>query len=112
MDAASGRVPGCRNLSESWSAPSSAYVKRTRNDLAPSDRITDPVEHGRLEPPSRLGVLAFSRLGRSIKDAQGHFTAPAKRLRAEPAGYWPNGDLTDSFVPKRRKSRLSKRLFG
>src|SRR4029453_7698075 len=30
---------------------------------------------------------------------QGHFTAPAKRLRAEPRGSHPNGDLTDSFVP-------------
>ena len=30
---------------------------------------------------------------------QGHFTASAKRLRAEPRGLHPNGDLTDSFVP-------------
>ena len=40
----------------------------------------------------------------------GHFTASAKRLRAEHRRPKPHGDLTDSFVPSDGRAALIERL--
>src|SRR5436305_10055659 len=43
---------------------------------------------------------------------QGHFTAPAKRLRVEPRRPPAHGDLTRQFRPQRRKRSLLERAPG
>ena len=74
------------------------------------DRIEAQTAPERLWGMADTGVMA--RPTRSRMVIPGHFNASAKRLPAEHRRPTPNGDLTDSFVPKRRKSHPSSTAFG
>jgi hypothetical protein len=92
MGKASGRAPGCRNSSASWSAPSSAYVRRIPNDPQPGDRAVT----------SARAALAFSRFGRSVSVVQDPSPHPPSDLMfSKPVNYAPRVSAGQSPRPLR-----------
>ena len=82
---------------------SADFVVVTRRGLCSERQRRWPAT---LPVQERLGIRARRADAWLSSIGQGHFTAPAKRLRAEPAGVMPNGDLTDSFVPSDESAAL------